>query len=72
MVVIGQDDVDIHSSSLHQYLGDLDLGTNLIPVGLAAEKLGGPTAIQCQRVPGSRTSWFQCLVPHLLAFDLAS
>ena len=69
MEVEGQDDVDIHSSPLHQYLGGLDHGTCLMPVGLEAEDLRGLTPSQCQRVPGSRTSWFQYLVPHLLAFD---
>jgi hypothetical protein len=67
--VKGQDDVDIHSSSLHQYSGGLDLGTCLMPVGLAAEDLRGLTPSRCQRVPRSGTSWFQYLVSHLLAFD---
>ena len=46
-VVEGHDDVDIHSSSLHQYLGGLDLGTNSKAVGLRTEDLRGLTPGQC-------------------------
>ena len=69
MEVKGQDDEDIHSNSLHQYLGGLDLGTCLMPVGWAVEDLGGPKPSQCQRVPRSGINWFQYLEPHLPAFD---